>query len=506
MSFALIEPGPTGVGVTLFVLLAAFCFTDRRVDRSLAVLGLYLGLLDGYLKLRTGSSVITLARDVLVIAIAGGALLRTLTSNQRLPLPPLGGFVLAFSAIVLVEVFNPEGRPLASGLAGVRQHLEFVPLFFLGYAFMRSEAHVRKLLFVLVACAAVGGFVSYIQSTLTTEQFANWGPGYRERIYGQGIFSGAGRVAFGASGGTEVRPFGLGSDLGAGAAAAALAIPALIAIFMRAHGWARLAIVPLAIGIGLAVATSGSRAAQITVFASAAAFGLVAAASRNVVRVIAGLTAGTIVVYGAFAFLGSDNTTAQRAQSIAPTRLLTTFSQERASGVLKFDEYAYAYPLGLGVGSVGPAASAFGRVSQESLRFNVDTEWNFLIVETGLAGLAVFLALCLRLMTLALTRIRHIEDQRMRLQLAALAAPIFGLVVAGFGGPFTASVPTAPYFWFVSGVLSYWLVTNPMVPPESARAHHEVVARQEAQDRWRRHVRPPVGERALRSGTRRVSS
>ncbi len=62
-------------------------------------------------------------------------------------------------------------------------------------------------------------------------------------------------------------------------------------------------------------------------------------------------------------------------------------------------------------------------------------------------------------MALALTRIRRIDDLTMRLQLAALAAPLFGLVVAGFSGPTSASVPPAPYFWFVAGVLSYWLVT-----------------------------------------------
>ena len=113
MSPLLQEPVSVAVGALLFVLLAAWCFGSRRVDLSLAALGLYLGLLDGYLKLRTGDHYVTLGRDLLVVAMAAGAVLRAMRSNRALPIPPLGGFVLAFSALVLIEVFNPSGRSLA---------------------------------------------------------------------------------------------------------------------------------------------------------------------------------------------------------------------------------------------------------------------------------------------------------------------------------------------------------------------------------------------------------
>lgn len=451
--------GPAAVGAVAFMLLAAWCFTHRRVDRSLAALGLYLGLLDGYLKLKTGSPFITLGRDVLVAAIAGGALLRTMVSQRRLSLPPLGGLVLAFSAVVIVELFNPQGPGPVSALGGVRQHLEFVPLFFLGYVFMRRETQIQRLVFLLVLCAAAGGVVSYIQSTLTPQELADWGPGYSERILGTGPFEGAPRVAYDDDGGTSVRPFGLGSDLGAGAVAAALALPALIAMMMSLKGSMRLWLVPAGIGIGLAIATSGTRAALVTVFISALAFALIAAVSRDALRVISGLAVGAVIVFGAFEFLGPGNTTATRAESIVPSKVLTTFSEERGSSVTKLAEYATAYPLGLGVGTVGPAAGALNDRPLALQVLNTETEWNFLVLEVGLAGFALFIAINLRLMALALTRIRRIADTTTRLYLAALAAPLFGLLAAGFAGPTTATVPPAPYFWFVAGVLSYWLVT-----------------------------------------------
>jgi hypothetical protein len=449
--------GPAAVGAAGFALLVAWCLTHQRADHTLAALALYLGLLDGYLKLSTGSATITLARDVIVLAIAGGALVRAMRSEQRLALPPLGGLVVAFCVLAFVELANPSSRGLAAGLAGVRQHLEFVPLFFLGYAFLRRESQLRTLLFILVLCAAVGGVVSYIQSTLTPAQLAGWGPGYAQRVLGIGDFAGAGRVGFSAAG-AFVRPLGLGSESGSGAVAAALALPGLIALLMRAGVRMRLVLMPLAIGIGLAVATSGSRAALITVFVSVAAFGLIAAASRNAMRAVIGLAVGVAIIFVAFQQLGSSNALSERAQSVAPSKAFSTFSTERGASVGEFGSLAMAHPLGAGVGWSGPAAG-FHRGAEAQL-FNSETQWNFLVVELGIAGILIYLALNLRLMSLALVRIRRIDDPGLRLNLAALAAPLFALVIAGFAGPTTATVPSAPYLWLVAGALSYWLAAR----------------------------------------------
>ena len=219
----------------------------------------------------------------------------------------------------------------------------------------------------------------------------------------------------------------------------------------------RLWLIPAAGGIGLAIATSGTRAALVTVVVSMLAFGVIAAASRDSARVVAGLAIVALLIYAAFSYLGPSNSTARRAQSISPGKIVSTFSSERGSSVSKFGDYASSYPLGLGVGSVGPAAVALGNHPGDQT-LNTETEWNFLVIEVGIAGLALYVLLNLRLMGLALTRIRRIADPAMRLRLAALASPLFGLAVAGFAGVTTASVPPAPYFWFVAGVLSYWLL------------------------------------------------
>lgn len=439
-----------------FVLVTVWCVTHRRVDHTLVALALYLGLLDGYVKLRTGSPTVTLARDALVIAIAAGALLRAVQTGRRLSLPPLSGLVLAFTGLVLVELANPAGRGLSAGLAGVRQHLEFVPLFFLGYAFVRTESQIRKALLVLVFCAAAGGGVSYIQSTLTPDQLAAWGPGYRERVFGTGIFTGAGRLAF-ENIGSVVRPFGLGSDAGSGAAAAALALPGLVALLIVAKGAVRWGVALMSVGVGLAVATSGSRAALLTAFISLVAFGLIAAASRNALKAVTGIALGVFVIYLAFVQLGPTNGSTVRAQSVTPNRALSTFSTERGDSVKAFAGLAAEHPLGVGLGIVGPA-SGFQRTTSVT-EFNSETQWNFLVVELGIAGVIIYLALLLRLLWVAFARVRRVSRPELRLYLAALAAPIIAMIPAGFSGPTSASVPTAPFLWFASGVLAYWLIT-----------------------------------------------
>ena len=449
--------GPAALAAAAFLLVVIWCITHRRVDHTLVALALYLGLLDGYVKLRTGSSTVTLARDALVIAIAAGALLRGAQTRQRILLPPLGGFVLAFSAVVLIELANPDARGFTASLAGVRQHLEFVPLFFLGYAFVRTESQIRKALLVLVFCAAVGGVVSYIQLTLTPTELAGWGPGYRERVLGTGASTGGGRVGFEGANAT-VRPFGLGSEIGSGAVAAALALPGLVALLMAADRRARWAIAPMSVGIGLAVATSGSRAALVTVFVSLAAFGLIAAASKNALKAVAGIIVGVALIYAAVVQLGPDNASTKRAQSIAPNKALSTFSTERGESVKAFVSLATDHPLGVGLGNVGPA-SGFQRATVVK-GLDAETEWNFLVIEAGVAAVSVYVAFLLRLVWLALTRIRRVADPALRLYLAALAAPICSMLVAGFSGPTSAAPPFAPFLWLVSGVLAYWLVSG----------------------------------------------
>ena len=79
-------------------------------------------------------------------------------------------------------------------LAGVREHLEFVPLFFLTFAFVRSVKALRMLVILLAVIAAANGLASLVQFKESPQQFAAWAPGYAQRVLGTGSFSGGGRT------------------------------------------------------------------------------------------------------------------------------------------------------------------------------------------------------------------------------------------------------------------------------------------------------------------------
>ena len=90
-------------------------------------------------------------------------------------------------------------------------------------------------------------------------------------------------------------------------------------------------------------------------------------------------------------------------------------------------------------------------------RFNTETESNLLVLEAGVAGVLVLVLLGGRLLWLSVKRIRRFADVGLRLQLAAVAAPLAALFVLCFAGPVTVTAPSAPYLWLAAGVLSYWL-------------------------------------------------
>src|ERR1700690_3443561 len=174
--------------------VAVWMFFSERYERTLAVLALYLGLFDGFLKLKTGSTVATLGRDVLLYSIASGAMVRLSLSRHRLRVPKLTPGVLVWVIICAAEVLNPVVPSFSHALAGVRQHIEFVPLFFLGYAVMRTERRLMGLFILLLIIAAANGVVGLIQSNLSPAALAAWGPGYAKEVYGLGLLTGGART------------------------------------------------------------------------------------------------------------------------------------------------------------------------------------------------------------------------------------------------------------------------------------------------------------------------
>ncbi len=317
------------VGFPVWMLLT------RRHEVALAVLLVYLGLADGALKLQSSSELPGLGRDLLLYAIAAGMLLHAVRAGRPLAAPPLTAWVVAFIAVVLVQLANPGNGSLLHSVASLRQHLEFVPLFFIGYAVLRSTRRLRTFFLLLALLATVNGVVSSFQLGLSPEELASWGPGYDGLIHG--TTGNSPRTSFDDEGESIVRPPALGSDMGFGGILGAIAVPgalALIVMSSRRRKVERVLAVALFAGTVVAVATSLSRAAIIAAIVGVVAFLAIIAFARprRLAMVLAsfGLLA-VVVVMTVNAVTDGREGDFQRLGNIAPDQALATTIDARST-------------------------------------------------------------------------------------------------------------------------------------------------------------------------------
>jgi hypothetical protein len=446
-----------GITVIAFITACVWVFLSERYTLSLAVLTLYLGIVDGYLKLKTGSAYATLARDVLLYAVCLGLLMRSLVRRQELLPPPFMGVIVAYVVLVAVQLANPGTGGLERGLAAVRPHLEFLPLFFLAYVTLRTKPQLRALLVLLVVIAAANGIVSCMQFNLTPDELAAWGPGYAERIEGDDELSG--RTFHDAREREHVRPFGLAGDSGQGGFVGLLALPATIALASLVRTRWRFAVLASGLLVALAIVTSQGRTVMIGAVAAATGYVLLTVVAGRLLRTLAVIAAlGVAVLAGTwFSVHGAQSGVFDRVEQIAPSQLMHSATEQRGDSVMLAATYARDYPVGAGLGSVGPAAG----VGRTPKALSPDTQFNFLLLELGIPGACVFLALFGAIICRAARRLRSIADPELRVMLAALAAPLLAMAVMFFGSAITAGSPGAPYFWAVAGVLAYWLRAIP---------------------------------------------
>lgn len=444
-------------GVVALLAVAAWMLMSRRYELTLAVLMLYLGLLDGYLKLRLNTEAATLGRDLLLYSIAAGALGYATVHRRRLTLPPLSGWVIAWCIVVGVQLSNPSNGTLFYSLSAVRQHLEFVPLFFLGYIAIRSKRRLVGFFTLLVAVAALNGVVGLIQFNLTPDQLASWGPGYAQRIEGTGDVSG--RYFVDKEGTSRTRPFGLGADFGFAGIVALLAAPAALALLsLTRHPLFRLTVLLMLGGVVLGVATSQARVAVLGSIVAVLAFALLALSARTSSRSLTAMGVTGVIGFVAVTALISDSDSGafDRYSSISPGQAVATTIDYRSSTLARIPDYMVEIPFGAGIGYVGPATVRPGRPTPYRV-LDAESEPTFLLIEAGIAGLVVILGLFVKLFALSLHRIRLIEDPELRVLLAGVAAPVFAIFVTGIVGISTATTPSAPYLWFTAGILAYWL-------------------------------------------------
>jgi hypothetical protein len=458
------------VAVLIVVAGTIWFAATRHTLLALALLMLYLGLLDGYLKLATGSGQITLVRDGLIFAIAAGLLIRAVIERRPLPMPPLSGWVIAFVVLVLVQLWNPNDGSIYHSLAGVRQHLEFVPLFFLTYAFIRTTRALRGFAVLLVLIGIANGVVGLIQFEISPAKLASWGPGYAERINGTGGFQQSGRGFYTTTGQIQNRPFGLGSDAGDGGLMGDFALGAVLALGATARRRRDYVLVVAgAVGAVTAIVTSQGRAAVVGGVIVLLVYAFLAATAKGGGRTLAALALAALAAIVAVpALVSGTSSTAFRYGGLAGTQLVQTTSNARGRSLASIPQHLRDYPFGDGLGIAGPATGVSGGPPQAGA-VDAENEISFAIAETGIAGMLALVGFTVVIVAIGVRRLRSEADQEVRLLLAAVIAPVGAMLALYSVNTLSPTTPGGPYLWAAGGIVAYWLVKRFREMP--ARSH-----------------------------------
>ncbi len=453
------HPSPVLVlGMMLGAVGLAALVVSTRYELTLALLALYLGLLDGPVKLLSASQAASAVRDVLILAILLGMGARAAVTRERVRMPPLSAWVLAFVALVLVEAANPATHGTLKAIGGFRQQLEWVPFFFFGYLVMRSKDRFRKLFLLFGAIALANGVVGAYQSQLTPAQLGSWGPGYSERIAGT---DGLGGRTYSVEGVGRPRPPALGSDSGFGGGVGVLALPGLLALLAVGQMRRRWPVVLLCLGALLGIATSASRTSIVIAVVALLSFALLSlSAGRRAIRPLLALLAVVLLAIplGMVLVATEGGGVFARYETLVANQAHGPGNDSKERDLAQIPRYLASAPFGVGLGTYG-SASGFGgreRVTIEGKGVTGESAYNLVSLELGLPGLLLWVGLSLSVVGLVLRGLRHVPDVELRVYLAAAFAVFIAFTVEGFSGPTLAVTPAGAYLWFAAGIAAYW--------------------------------------------------
>jgi hypothetical protein len=468
---------PLVLGGILAALAIVALVVIPRLELTVTLLAIYLLMIDGPVKLGTGGGEVTAAvRNVLTLAICLGAVLRLLVRRERIRMPPLSAWVLGFTAIVLIEAFNPDTHGTLKILGGFRQQLQWIPFFFFGYVLMRSKKRFRQLFVIVGVCALANGIVASYQTSLSPAQLASWGPGYGATVTAGAVGgkSSASRTYF-SEGEARVRPLGLGADAGFGGGVGVLALPFSLALFATWRSRRRWIAAVLCLGALVAVVTGLGRLQVVGAAIGVIAFAALAAfAGRRSTRALGAMLAVVVLAVPlGFLFVSAIRSgTFKRYESIEPSKVAETAPSHKASAWQDIPSFLGKAPFGVGLGTVGAASGFGGRITElvEGHTVSAETQYNFIADELGAPGLLLWICLSVYIIVLTAGRLRHTSDGDLAIILAGAMAPFVALTLEGFSGPFTTSAASGPYFWFAIGIAAYWFGTgryrNPTVPDQ----------------------------------------
>jgi hypothetical protein len=358
--------------------------------------------------------------------------------DWRVPGAPLLTMA-ALALLVVVESFNPALPNLLVALIGMKVWLLYIPLLFLGYHFFDSKDNLRSVLGVMTAVAMVPAAVGIVEAIAIYS-------GHASQVYS----------FYGSAASAVTQYFSQQNYVGGGFSrrvpstfsfeaqyfAFAVSMTAVAFAWWRLSGRRMAGVVACAVLL-VACFTSGARAAFIMI--------------PLLIILIVFLDGrlgqgGTVIVALAGALLVAASLFGADPQVVIGTAFNIGLSETQSHFIPDMQAALQNASLGLGTGS-STGSARYALVGQTDPRFIVESWWAKVILELGVAGLLVVLALFAQIVARAYRVHRRLTDSGLRaFSAGVIAFLIWNLIYMTKGGWIDID-PINVYFWFLVGML-----------------------------------------------------
>jgi len=444
-----------GAGALVFVgiVVAGFAGLGLR-DWRRSVLGLlvflpYSGVLIIASYPATGPA--TLVKDFLFVipaylGFAGASLVRR--SDEPMVGFPLGVFLL-FAGLVVLQLLNPSLPNLVVGLIGTKVWLMYIPMAPLGYHLVRTKADLGRVLFLMCAAAVVPLSIGVVEGIIINTPHA-------DIVYGW----------YGGAAAAVTQDF---ANVGGAAGATINRVPSTFS-FVAQYYLFTISMIAVVYAYWRGFLSYSQRTAGIgallfllVVFAAvlSGARGAIVAAPAMIfvmlmfdgvsIRLMLWVPAVAVAALSFAALVFGTSLTQLLGDvwdhGLAELALNTVqgFHQALTQTLVGLGPGVDTVAARYGLPTFGPYALIGGYLKE--------SWWVKLVLELGLAGLAVGVAMLGTIFARAITLHRRLRDPQLRSVSAAIVTLMAFVLVSNFKASYLDLDPTNVYFWLLVGVL-----------------------------------------------------
>jgi hypothetical protein len=483
-----------GVKFAILMFVAGVTFvwflTTEKIPLALLIMLLYTGLLEGVLKFNTSGTtflLIFLIRNVLTVLLVLNFLIKAHNRKLReigyeFSWPPFTLLIGFYVLWCLISILHPDSLNLMNSIAGVRPHIEFVPLYFIGFLICKKEPKwFVHLLFIMVIIGVLNSVAAIHQYKIGPDAMPQvWGAGYEQfvAIEDEGTSGSQGdrfqankRVYYDDDHKLQLRPPGLGSDATYPAIVGqigAFSVLLLLFYYLKTRNYwlfGFLAMASLILFAGIIVAVSRS---YLLLSGVGLAAGLLVYIrdifSGQKLKIIILLIVTSALLVGNYALRAYiSESVYDRFENIStPEKLYYRLQEEKFSTWGYTINYILESPLGRGLGKVGPGAGFFVREGVDDsskLGGSGETHINYILSELGVVGLFLIFIIAIGTFLKSIAILKNSPPdsyQRLSAMMVFLFLLVYFLISPWGGGG--VGFPRTACFWLFMGC--FWALHN----------------------------------------------